>query len=197
MGSPFGCLETSARHPWIQVFFDLTQLAVWMQSAAHYPAIKDFILRNIPKHYQDIHVKNEAYAEKCMQKRKAMGTNRHDLIEGLLMKQDELELPLRDICAHANLLIIAGSETTATVLSGVTYLLGQNPAALARLTAEVRGAFKSESEIDIESAGRLSYMLACLNEALRMYPPVSGGLPRVVPRGGKTFLRKYVPEGVS
>lgn len=40
-------------------------------------------------------------------------------------------------------------------------------------------------------------MLACLNEALRVYPPVPTGLPRVTPAGGRTILGRFVPQGVS
>lgn len=77
--------------------------------------------------------------------------------------------------ANCSILIIGGSETTATLLSGVTFLLLTNPGALKQLTEEVRSAFRSEEEIDATSVGNLTYMLACLDEALRMYPPVPTG----------------------
>jgi cytochrome P450 len=95
------------------------------------------------------------------------------------------------------ILIIAGSETTATLLSGVTYYLLCNPSALKKLTEEVRTTFQSEEDININSVNRLNYMLACLDEALRIYPPVPIGLPRTVPRGGATITGYYIPEGVS
>lgn len=196
-GEPFGCLQTSSRHPWIETIFKVTQLATWMQSAAHFPRIKHLILKCVPKTYSKVHEDNAEIGRQRVKKRMQLGTTRGDLIEGLLIKQDELQLPLQDIVAHANLLTTAGSETTATLLSGVTFLLTKNPDKLARLTQEVRSTFKSEAEIDINSASQLTYMLACLDEALRSYPPVPIGLPRVVPRGGKTFLGKYVPAGVS
>lgn len=98
--------------------------------------------------------------------------------------------------SHAELLIVAGSETTATLLSGATYLLLKNPKVLARLTQEVRSAFKSEDEICISSAAQLTYLNACIEESFRSYPPVPIGLPRIVPEGGKTFSGQYVPEGV-
>lgn len=106
-------------------------------------------------------------------------------------------MPQEDIESHAGLLIIAGSETTATLLSGCTFLLLNNPDALERLTREVRSTFKEESEITINSAGQLEYMLACLDEALRCYPPVPIGNPRVIPKGGRVLCGKYVPEDVS
>lgn len=40
-------------------------------------------------------------------------------------------------------------------------------------------------------------MLAILNEALRMYPPVTSGLVRTVPRGGAEIAGHFTPEGVS
>lgn len=65
------------------------------------------------------------------------------------------------------------------------------------MTQEVRTAFKSVDEIDINSVNKLTYMLAVLNETLRLYPPVTSNLPRVVPRGGAKVLGEYIPEGVS
>ena len=43
-----------------------------------------------------------------------------------------------EIIANSSVLIVAGSETTATLLSGATYYLLQNPTKLARLQDEVR-----------------------------------------------------------
>lgn len=83
------------------------------------------------------------------------------------------------------------------MLSGVTYLLGMNPEALARLTKEVRSAFGKEEAITFTSVNGLQYMQACLDEALRMYPPVPTGLPRVVPKGGYAIAGQFVPERVS
>lgn len=93
--------------------------------------------------------------------------------------------------------MLAGSETTATALSGVTYLLLEHPEALARLTREVRSSFASADEITIASVSGLTYMQACLNEALRVHPPVGSGLVRTVPPGGDTIAGHWVPGGVS
>ena len=99
--------------------------------------------------------------------------------------------------ATARTLIIAGSETTATLLSGVTYLLLKHPAVLNKLVDEVRSAFDSESDIRLVEVNKLAYMLACLDEAMRMYPPVPGSFPRDVPAGGDRIGDRYVPESVG
>jgi cytochrome P450 len=101
------------------------------------------------------------------------------------------------LLTNASLLIIAGSETTATSLSGVTYLLLKNPECMRKLTEEVRSTFRTEDEITMTSVGILPYMLACLNEGLRRYPPASFGLPRVTPKGGARIAGVFVPEDTA
>lgn len=98
---------------------------------------------------------------------------------------------------NAALLIIAGSETTATALSGATYLLGTNPDVLAKLTAEVRSSFSSEGDITLLSVQNLKYMLAVLDESIRLFPPVPSSLPRVAHQGGDVFCDTYLPANVS
>ena len=99
--------------------------------------------------------------------------------------------------ANAGLLLVAGSETTATLLCGATYFLTTNPHVLERLTTEVRQTFEKSDDITLLSVNNLPYMLACLNETLRRYPPVAIGLPRLAARGGVTVAGTYVPEGVT
>jgi len=105
-------------------------------------------------------------------------------------------MSFEDLRSMASILVIAGSETTATLLCGVTFLLLRNPHALKKVTDEVRGAFNSEDEITLTSVNGLTYMLACLNEALRMYPPVTSGLPRKIPAGGGIVAGMAIPENV-
>jgi cytochrome P450 len=65
------------------------------------------------------------------------------------------------------------------------------------LKEEVRTVFQSQDEINLVSVNKLTYMLACLDEAMRMYPPVANGLPRMTPEGGAKVLGEYIPESVS
>jgi cytochrome P450 len=74
--------------------------------------------------------------------------------------------------------------------------LVKNPELLKKLTAEVRSSFAFADEITLSSVGKLSYLQACLDEALRSYPPVPVGMPRVVPEGGAKVAGEFVPEKV-
>ncbi|CAH0058112.1 unnamed protein product [Clonostachys solani] len=102
-----------------------------------------------------------------------------------------------DANTELHVLITAGSETTATTLSGATYLLGKHPEVLRKLVKEVRTTFKHENEINMHSVQRLEYMLAVLNEALRLYPPVPGAIPRMMNPEGGIINGRWVPGGDS
>lgn len=83
----------------------------------------------------------------------------------------EQNLTATDMISHATVFIGAGSETTAGVLTAVTSFLLENPDKLERLKQEVRGTFKSQAEISLDAVnGRLPYLVACTDEALRLYP---------------------------
>lgn len=98
--------------------------------------------------------------------------------------------------ASADTVLLGGSETTSTLMSGCTYLLLKNPAKLKKLTDEIRGKFKTEDDITLVSVNSLTYMLACLDEAFRLYPPVAGQLPRRTAQS-EVVMGKVLPPGVS
>ena len=97
---------------------------------------------------------------------------------------------LRQTC---ELFVVAGSETTATLLSGVTYLLSKNPESYQKLVDEIRQAFDNEDQIDITNTSGLKYESAVLEEALRMFPPVGGSQCRFTPPEGHTISSQFVP----
>ncbi|KAF3395038.1 Isotrichodermin C-15 hydroxylase [Talaromyces pinophilus] len=193
-GESFGCLSGSNYDDWIKSIFDLAYIGSILQALSFYPLLKKTLLSLVPKSAQDAYEKHKVLTKEKMHRRMAIKEERPDLIEGLLRKKDELNLDVEHLVANAEILIIGGSETTASLLCGVTYLILANPEAYQKLVHEVRSTFHSPEEIDLVSVGRLTYMLACLDEALRMYPPVANGPPRVCPKGGARVLGEYIPE---
>lgn len=100
----------------------------------------------------------------------------------------------RELVGNSDTLIIAGSETTATTLFGLTWNLLKNPACLAELTREVRDAFPKLEDITGDATASLPYLHGCIEEALRLFPPVTFGLPRDSP--GALIDGHYIPDGV-
>lgn len=103
-----------------------------------------------------------------------------------------------ELWGEANVLMIAGSDTTATTLTATIFYLVRNPHAMTRLKKEVRESFDSIEEI--VSGPRLSeltYLKACLDEALRLGPAVPGALPREVMDGGTVVDGLFLPSGTN
>lgn len=134
-------------------------------------------------------------------KRIEQGTQRPDFMSHILRNSElgtsEKALTRPEMDSNASLFMIAGSETTATLLSGFTYLILANPEVYQKLVAEIRTKFQKADQITIEEVNKMEYLIACLQEALRYYPPVPTGFARAVPAGGDHISGVYVPEGVS
>ncbi|KAK1996652.1 cytochrome P450 [Colletotrichum falcatum] len=196
-GESFGCLDGSDYHPWVRSIFQMARLGTVLQTGTHYPFVLKLLMAMVPEKVKRERARHGEFTEARLKRRMELGQERPDLIEGLLKKKDDWNMSFAKLKANSSILIIGGSETTATLLSGATYYLLMNPAALEKLTDEIRSTFKDESEIDFQSVSNLPYLLACIQEALRIYPPVPIGLPRIVPPGGATIAGHHVPEGTT
>ncbi|XXH00038.1 hypothetical protein Hte_006379 [Hypoxylon texense] len=196
-GEPFGCLENSTYHPWVALVFLSMRNLSWMVNLSHYPLIAPLLGLLMPKGLSTKWAEHQQLSEAKVRKRLALPTERPDFMDAMLRKRGAnlRDFTFEELVSNAAVLIIAGSETTATLLSAATYFLTTNPHTLARLTHEVRSTFTTEDEINLVSVQKLSYMLAVLDESMRMYPPVTSPAPRVIAAGGDTILGRYVPEG--
>jgi cytochrome P450 len=102
-----------------------------------------------------------------------------------------------EIVDTASILIVGGSETTATLLCGLTYWLLATPRVMAKLQKEIRDTYTTEEDIHLRTLTKLSYLDAVVEEALRMYPPASSIFPRRTPLEGDVIDGHYVPGDVS
>ncbi|KAF2437701.1 cytochrome P450 [Karstenula rhodostoma CBS 690.94] len=97
--------------------------------------------------------------------------------------------------ATSSVLIVAGSETSITMLSCTMNHLVQNPDKMALLAAKIRKAFKREDDFALSPLRDLPYLNVVLNEGLRMCNSTPVGAPRVVPPGCGTVSGVRFPEG--
>lgn len=79
----------------------------------------------------------------------------------------------------------AGSDTTSIALTHVLYFLIKTPSALTSLRDEIDANAVFEDGIAThKSVQNLPYLRACIDESLRLIPPVSTGLHRLTPSKG-------------
>lgn len=115
----------------------------------------------------------------------------------ILDTENSSQLSNVQIASHTSDIVLAGSDTTAVTLTCIEFYLSRKPEVLHEVQAEIRTAFNNYEQINAVSTSSLKYLHAVCLEALRMYPPVPLGLPRVVPQGGDTVDSHYIPVGVS
>ncbi|KAJ7633027.1 high nitrogen upregulated cytochrome P450 monooxygenase 2 [Roridomyces roridus] len=103
---------------------------------------------------------------------------------------------ISDVAADGVLSIVAGSDTTSTVLAAFIWLLLSHPDVYRRVQAEIDSVYSDvESTLDSSKHADLKLLTACLNESLRLQPSVCTGGPRQVPEGqGKMVAGQFVPE---
>ena len=78
-----------------------------------------------------------------------------------------------EIVANAFLVLAAGFETTATLMTMVSWVLSTEPKIQEKVYQEVLQCYQSKgNKFDYDSIGSLPYLEAFLHEVLRMYPPL-------------------------
>ncbi|MGD0401885.1 MAG: cytochrome P450 [Candidatus Acidiferrales bacterium] len=111
---------------------------------------------------------------RIIDERKELGNTgeRKDLLSLLMsaMDEDGSQMTPKQLRDETMTLFLAGHETTALTLAWTWYLLSKNPAAEARLHEELRDVLGGRAPA-IADLGRLPYLLAVVNEVLRLYPP--------------------------
>ncbi|KAH8831419.1 cytochrome P450 [Flagelloscypha sp. PMI_526] len=94
----------------------------------------------------------------------------------------------------SRLLILAGSDTTSSVLANLVYYLTANPHVLRNLQQELDSVFpQSESSWNYDSIKRIRLLDWIIHETLRLAPSVPSHLYRETPKEGITVDGVYIP----
>ncbi|KIX06706.1 uncharacterized protein Z518_04682 [Rhinocladiella mackenziei CBS 650.93] len=159
-GEPFGCLKTRGYHEWVDIIFQNVRIGSQVNAVKFYPLgefLLELLLPESLKRKRDAH-KQLAWAK--ADQRMQLGVTAHgDLMSQILKHNDTISgMSHEEIRETTSLLIIAGSETTATALSGLVYLLGMHPHPYKRVVEEIRTAFSSEEEITLLTASKSTHI---------------------------------------
>lgn len=127
--------------------------------------------------------------------------NCNDFFSALLQARDDKTgrgFSTDQLVSEAGLLTIAGSDTTVTATTAIFFYLTHYPACRSRLEKEIRSAFTSVEDIRIgPKLGSCRYLLACIEETLRINPPVGSTLMREVLPGGLSVDGEWFPPGTD
>jgi len=82
------------------------------------------------------------------------------------------------------------------VLAACFFYLSRSNSAYAKATKEIRTLFTSTTELnDSSKLNKCAYLRACLDESMRMAPPVASALFREVEDGGACIDGHHIPAG--
>lgn len=141
-GESFGCLATGEYHLWVSSIFKNIRTFNIIRSFAGYPGAKVIIGLLASSELKAARKMHKEYSRKTVLKRLSQSTmeERRDFMSYTLKhkEKDGKGMTEGEIIRTASTLIMAGSETTATLLSGITYFLSTNPNALRKVRYEQR-----------------------------------------------------------
>ncbi|KAL3473901.1 cytochrome P450 [Aspergillus californicus] len=96
---------------------------------------------------------------------------------------------------------LGGSDTSSMAIGATMLLAMTNPRVYYRLQSEIDHAVReraiNDRVIKDSEASQLPYLQAVIKEGLRLYPPVTGKLPKRSPVGGDDINGVHIPGGVE
>lgn len=194
-GESFHSLESHDDHPWILSIFRGIKFGMLLTIFHHFPPLQaKWFLPRIVQDKADAHFQ---WACKQIERRLNRETERPDFMKYILNTSEEKGMSRDEIDSNSTLLILAGSETSATTCASATWFLVKNPVTLKKLRDEVRSSFQSMEEITVTSASKLPYLHAVIQEALRLHPTEPISVTRLVDRPGVTVSGYQIPVGTS
>jgi len=196
-GEPLHLLESSKYTPWVSAIFAGIKAGTILRVISHFPLIAFVLEQLLPRSLREKRKAHFQNSYERVDRRLEKELDRPDIWSLVLRQKDEQALSIGEMHSNANVFMIAGTETTATLLSGLTFYLLKNPKVMDKLVEELRTACPTDEVITMERLAQLKYLNACVEEALRMYPPVPSGLPRLTPPEGAVICNRWVPGGVS
>ncbi|KAI0883029.1 putative cytochrome P450 [Annulohypoxylon maeteangense] len=207
-GETFGALEKDERHPWIAITMGALTKGALVDSFKRFPMLASIVKLIMHKQIAtliDDTNKNEELAIKLVERRVSRPSTRKDFLTRILEQRTRVDADPDykhqhkvsdvELAAHVSDFVLAGSETTSTVLSTATYYLLKNPLVYKKLASEIRCAFESAEDINEATTRDLAYLNAVCKEAMRIYAPLPLGTPREVPEGGETVDGHFLPAG--
>ncbi|KAJ4354413.1 uncharacterized protein N0V89_006149 [Didymosphaeria variabile] len=191
---PFDCLSSTEYHFWVAFFFHTVKAISWSRALNRLSSsIVPALMRLLPKRILNKGLLHFEMSKEKLARRRQRQLDYTDFLSGWISAEEKGILDPEDLEMNVPLLIGAGSETTATLLSGATYLIGKDPRVYRILVEEIRSAFQTKEDIRMDRLPELKYLSAVLDEALRLYPPTPTNRVRLLPPQGMTIEGQYVP----
>ncbi|KKY21940.1 putative cytochrome p450 [Diplodia seriata] len=158
-GEPLHQLDTSRYAPWVAAIFGGFKASDMARVTLEYPLLRRVWNAAMPRRLLAMRREHFQHAVDRVEARLAASptsTKKADIWE--LVLRDGGRMDAAQMHSNAALFMLAGTETTATLLSGLVFRLLRNPRAMQALVGEIRGAFAAEADMGLVNLQRLRYL---------------------------------------
>ncbi|KAI0399882.1 cytochrome P450 [Xylaria palmicola] len=197
-GRSFKALETGKSHIYIDTMHQTSALPLGCLGTT--PWVIQTITNLVPKRLNPF-MTLVRYSDECIEERKRRKPAEPDIMTPILAAGAFYEDPQADallLVGDARLIIIAGSDTSASALIHSFYELARDADVVRRIREELeQHGIRNDETLSITQLQYLEYLNAFINETLRMHPTNPGGLFRLTPAGGVKIGGHYLPGGVK
>lgn len=172
-----------------------------MQNSELGPVIAYFVNRPFNHHIKFVHDFCDRFVEAALARKnegKADANGRYIFLDELVQRMDD-KVRIRSELLN---ILLAGRDTTASLLSNVWHTLVRRPDVFAKAREEVLSLLGQDGRPTWEQLKELKYLRAILNESLRLHPVVPGNSRQatadtVLPRGGGKDGQAplFIPKG--
>lgn len=130
------------------------------------------------------------WSDQALRRRKQRGSMKPDLMAYLLDHTSKDKKGDNLLFAEARVLLVAGSDTTATALSEILILLAHHRSYVSSIREEMEPIFAAST---FSSQTAYPVLESVVSEALRLYPPALFASQRETPREGLQVGQVFIP----
>ncbi|GLA32837.1 cytochrome P450 [Aspergillus phoenicis ATCC 13157] len=196
-GEGFGCLEQGEYHWATQIMMETmdfvgSNLPMWLfRMVLEVPGLKSAWYKFLD------------YCETRLVERMRNEPDVPDISAALLAPFKGKEPGKEDqqwLGGDSRLIIVAGSDTTASTLVSLFYELCHHPDEVEKLRAELAPVVNEHGRLGDfydSDIGHLAHLNGAINEAMRLYPAVPSGVQRIMPPEGITVDGVSIPGNTT
>ncbi|KAH8826626.1 cytochrome P450 [Flagelloscypha sp. PMI_526] len=199
LGKDFKTVETGLEHPALRFIHQFMPIVSLAGTLPWLVRLRALFPRNRSEGFRALW---EYSKEQVVEKRNALtpDSDPQDILSWLVksrFENDKSAPSEKALEEDARLLIIAGSDTSASAITNAVYFLTSNPSVLLYLQEELDIACPmGDSSWSYDAVKDIKILDYIIHETLRLAPPAASGLPRLTPKNGIVIEDTYIPGDV-
>ncbi|KAL1890217.1 hypothetical protein Sste5346_008371 [Sporothrix stenoceras] len=202
LGEPFGCMDNEDFRFWVPLISASIKAGAFEQATRRVAqtggTTQKLLLKLIPDRIRVTRRQHLQYSkEKILKRMEQTQSDHKDFLYYLIKQLENGSIGKDEVIVNGALMIIAGTETTAGFLAGLFNHLLRDQRVLDTLVREIRDNFESDKDLSFERLRQLPYLMAVIDEGLRIFPSAPIGFARTVPIGGDTVDGVFIPGGTT